>query len=181
MSRFSAAVTRIFGSTSTAALNASASADDKGEAVTITRAEADILEADYKADIEDARVAGVEQGRKEANARFNTVLDSDAGKANPTAARTLLANEKLTAEEIVTMLPNLGAAAPAADAGNAGERTTHLDQTKPLNLQPQNDDDENASAQGGKEAAAGSGTTTWASVQGKSPLAEGGVRAAQAK
>lgn len=181
MSRFSAAWARLTGSTAAPALNASADADQKGETVTITRAQSDALEADYQADVTAARAEGVEQGRKEANDRFNAVLDSDAGKANPVAARTMLANDKLTAAEIVAMLPNLGAAAPAADAGKAGDRTTHLDQTTPLNLQPADNDDADASAQGGKEAAAGSGKTTWAAVQGKSPLADGGVRGAQAK
>lgn len=58
--------------------------------------------------------ASFDAGFSAANARFNTVLASDAYAGNEAQAKVLLANDKLSADEIISILAAANPAAPAA-------------------------------------------------------------------
>lgn len=180
MNRFAQAWARLTGSTSTTALASNDGEQGGDQTITLTRAQADQLDAEYQNDVTAAKAEGIEEGRKAAHDRFTAVLDSEPGRANPVGARTLLSNDKLSAEEILTMLPNLGAGGgEAPEGGDEGGRQSHLAQTPKLNLLPEGGTEANTAA-GGAEGEQGSGKKTWASVQKatSNALTEGGLRGA---
>lgn len=175
MNRFAAAAARLL--TGTAAPAAPAADGGKGGAtdtVTLTRAQADELEAEAAADVTAAegrgKEAGIAEGKKlgfdDANARYKAVLESEPGKANLQGALTLLGNPKLDAQEIIAMLPGVGAPAGAKGTGKVGaDGKTHLDQTALLEVAPI-DHDNDAGEAGGKDGGGkGSGKGTWGKVQ----------------
>lgn len=180
MNRFAQAWARLTGSTSAPAIASNEGGEGVNtDTITLTRAQADQLDTEYQSDIADAKKAGIAEGQKAAHDRFNAVLDSDAGKANPIGARTLLSNDKLSAEEIIAMLPNLGTTGGSAEEPEGGsDRQTHLDRTPRLDLAPQGGSAAATASGGGDDAK--TGKSTWASVQksASNALTEGGMRGA---
>lgn len=63
---------------------------------------------------ENCNADAIAQARADERARFNAVLASDNYAGRETLAQSLLANDKLSADEIVTLLAAAGPVAPAA-------------------------------------------------------------------
>ena len=70
----------------------------------------------------DSLVASeVEKATAAANDRWNTVMTSDAGAANPKAAARMLCKSPMAADDIVATLEDLGGSTPAARAAAASQ------------------------------------------------------------
>jgi hypothetical protein len=102
-----------------------ASAANPGEGLELTDEQRTQLRGDVEAYGTDQRAEGHAAGFKAATDRFSAVMNSDKGKANPSAALTALANPKAsdwTADEIIAFIPEApAAAAPAAPAASAAD------------------------------------------------------------
>lgn len=124
-------------------------------------------ENDNKAAVDAARTEGHSAGFKAANDRMSAVMGSEHYAGRETLAKTLLANEKMTAEDITTALaaapkaaapdnPALSAEEQRAAAEEAGreEMKGALADTKNSNIDP-------GAGGGGKPDAAAEATAFW--------------------
>lgn len=133
-SRF-ASVRRLFGGTALSSPAEDDEHEDAGAGADTTAGKggpaAGPSEAQVAAVVASERAAAANEATKAANDRWNAVMSSDAGKANPKAAARLLNTTTMSADDVNATLDDLGGAAATTERGQQQQqdnrRTTDRD------------------------------------------------------